>query len=179
MKMKNITYSNFQITESDTLKNSVVRTEKPIAHFTALADFRNTSSHLLFEHTRGHAFKMSDMKYDEAGYLVIPTNGVYFVYAQVTFNLQGKLNRPQQFYATILKKNNDYPEPEELLKSYARSQPKVDDFLKISTYQAGAFQLSADDYIYAEVPKNLQAHISVHEHETYFGAFLLEPSPLG
>uniref|UniRef100_UPI00398F704F tumor necrosis factor ligand superfamily member 15-like n=1 Tax=Pristiophorus japonicus TaxID=55135 RepID=UPI00398F704F len=179
-KMKNITFSNFPTTGSDTLKSPVVRAEKPIAHLTALAaDFQNTSSRLLFEHTKGHAFNMSDMKYDAAGYLVIPTNGVYFIYAQVTFKWsQGSFNLPHQFSATILRKNNLYPKPEKLLKSCVRPPAKVDDFLTTSTYQAGAFQLDAEDKIYAEVPKNLLTHISVNEYETYFGAFLLEPSTL-
>ncbi|XP_067868738.1 tumor necrosis factor ligand superfamily member 15-like [Heterodontus francisci] len=178
-KMKNITISHFQTAGSDTLKSSVARTEKPIAHFTALADYQNITGHLLFEHTQGHAFKTSDMKYDKAGYLVIPTNGVYFIYAQVTFKCSQDCSKlSPQFYATILKKNDHYPKPEELLKSYARPQAKSDGFLKISTYHAGAFKLYADDCIYAEVPKNLHTHISVHEHETYFGAFLLEPSTL-
>ncbi|XP_041050381.1 tumor necrosis factor ligand superfamily member 15-like [Carcharodon carcharias] len=166
-----------ETTGSETFKSSVVKPEKPIAHFTALAGFQNTSDHLCFEHRRGHAFKTSNMKYDEAGYLVIPTSGVYFIYAQVTFKCSQDCSKlSQQFSATISKKNNHYPAAEELLKSYAWPQMKDDDFLKISTYKAGAFQLYADDYIYVDVPKHLYAHISEGEYETYFGAFLLEPS---
>ncbi|XP_038638268.1 tumor necrosis factor ligand superfamily member 15-like [Scyliorhinus canicula] len=125
-KMKNITISSFQTTGGYTFKSSVAKSEKPIAHFpalTAAADIQNTSGHLLFEHKRGHAFKTSDMKYDEGGYLVIPTSGVYFIYAQVTFICSQDCTKlSQQFFAAILKKNNQYPYPEELLKSYARPQ---------------------------------------------------------
>ncbi|XP_043575676.1 tumor necrosis factor ligand superfamily member 15-like [Chiloscyllium plagiosum] len=174
-KMENITSNNFQTIGSDTFKSSVVKSEKPIAHFTALADFQNTSGRLFFEHTKGHAFKTADMKYNAAGYLVIPTNGIYFIYAQVTFKcLQDCSKLIQQFFVSIFKKNNHYQDPEVLLKSYVRPQAKGDDFLKISTYQGGAFKLYADDHMYVEVPKN--SRISVHEQETYFGAFLLEPS---
>eukprot|EP00061_Rhincodon_typus_P016377 g44566.t1 len=87
------------------------------------------------------------MKYNEAGYLVIPTNGIYFIYAQVTFNcLQDCSKLIQQFFVSIFKKNNHYQDPEVLLKSYVRPQAKGDDFVKISTYQGGAFKLYADDH---------------------------------
>ncbi|XP_059799762.1 tumor necrosis factor ligand superfamily member 15-like [Hypanus sabinus] len=174
IEMKNFSLPSFQPTGS----GLIMRAQNPIAHLTAFTDFQN-SSNLLFETSLGHAFHTPTMTWNKTGYLVIPTSGVYFLYAQVTFNCaQDCLSHAHQFYVSISKKTKHYPAPEKLLKSYARPQAKAEEFLKISTLQAGAFKLDADDHINVEVPKNLIKYVSINECETYFGAFLLQQSYL-
>ncbi|XP_055515718.1 tumor necrosis factor ligand superfamily member 15-like [Leucoraja erinacea] len=120
---------------------------------------------------------MAGMSSDKGSYLVIPTSGVYFVYSQVTYAcLHGCLTHAYQFSASVSKKTRHYPEPETLMKGYTSPLAKMDTFLKISIYQAGAFKLSAGDRIYVEVPKTLIKNVTINEGETYFGAFLLEHS---
>ncbi|XP_051893285.1 tumor necrosis factor ligand superfamily member 15-like [Pristis pectinata] len=178
IKMKNLSFPNFQPAGSGIFTSPIVKAQNPVAHFTALADFQN-SSNLLFETSLGHAFSMAGMKWNKTGYLVIPTTGIYFIYAQVTYNcLRDCFSHPHQFYASISKRTQHYPAPEKLLKSYARPLAKADEFLKISTYQAGVFKLDAGDHLYVEVPKNLIKNVSINEYETYFGAFLLQHPPL-
>ncbi|XP_062930246.1 tumor necrosis factor ligand superfamily member 15-like [Mobula hypostoma] len=176
--MKNLSLPNFQPAGSGLVMSPSVSAQNHIAHFTAFTDFQN-SSNLLFETSLGHAFHTPAMKWNKTGYLVIPTSGVYFLYAQVTFNcVQDCISHPHQVYVSISKKTKHYPAPEKLLKSYARPQAKAEEFLKISTLQAGAFKLDADDHINVEVPKNLIKYVSINECETYFGAFLLQQPSL-
>uniref|UniRef100_A0A4W3HJV9 THD domain-containing protein n=1 Tax=Callorhinchus milii TaxID=7868 RepID=A0A4W3HJV9_CALMI len=135
---------------------------------------QNISRRLLFETTRGHAFNTLGMKYDQNGYLVVPRKGLYFIYAQVTFYCSSHCTKPpHQFSACIHKRTRHYPEPEVLLKSHVRPPTDTDGYLRFSTYQAGVFELFNNDSLYIEVYKDPAFRVSVHEHETYFGAFLL------
>ncbi|XP_066568595.1 tumor necrosis factor ligand superfamily member 6 [Amia ocellicauda] len=126
---------------------------------------RSTLGHLSFEGVNGLAFSTNSIDDSTQAKLVIPQDSVYFVYSQVTIQ---KTSRP--ISVSIKRETKGYPDPETLMKSKTLGGDSI--------YQAGAFELQAEDHLYVQlefenrsaVPMKLVSH---EETETFFGVFQL------
>ncbi|XP_039617440.1 tumor necrosis factor ligand superfamily member 10 [Polypterus senegalus] len=131
---------------------------------------------LNWESKRGLAF-LHNLHFKD-GELIIPRTGLYYIYSQTYFrhsvpitgeveNLMENKQMLQYIY-----KVTSYPEPILLMKN-ARTTcwSKNSEYGLYSIYQAGAFQLKADDRVFVSV-SNITI-VDMDEESSFFGAFMV------
>lgn len=109
------------------------------------------------------------------GEIIVPQDGLYFVYAQVYFQMissqpaTGKLI----FFQTIYKRTTTHTKPVPLAK--ARESPCLDVTLNtqlFSSHQGALFNLHKGDRLFLSV-RGMSA-VSFLQDSTYFGAFMVK-----
>uniref|UniRef100_H3A0K6 TNF superfamily member 15 n=2 Tax=Latimeria chalumnae TaxID=7897 RepID=H3A0K6_LATCH len=151
--------------------------KRPKAHLTAKPTPPQSGPgkpSLQWEDHLGIAFTEDGMKYED-GSLVIPRNGDYFVYAQVTFRAslreenKGK-QQIQHVSQCVTRMARGYPEPSEIL-SGSKSFNETGNWYE-TIYLGAAFQLREGDKLFVNVT-DLALVDFYKDHKTFFGAFAL------
>ncbi|XP_008534626.2 tumor necrosis factor ligand superfamily member 15 [Equus przewalskii] len=159
--------------------------DKPRAHLTVVRQtptqpVKNQFPALHWEHELGLAFTKNRMNYTNK-FLVIPEQGDYFVYSQVTFRGttsecgeigQGsRLNKPDSIIVVITKVTDSYPEPTQLLMG-TKSVCEIGSNWFQPIYLGAMFSLQEGDKLMVNV-SDISLVDYTKEDKTFFGAFLL------
>ncbi|XP_048414825.1 tumor necrosis factor ligand superfamily member 15-like isoform X3 [Stegostoma tigrinum] len=148
--------------------------EKPRAHLTAkltsVDGIDGQYSALQWEDKNGLAFTEGQLNYQNPA-LIIPRQGTYFVYSQVSFRSSSKVKNITHISHIITKLTSSYPEPTHLLSS-TRSLHGNQNRWQVTIYLGAIFQLQRGDRLVVNVSNVNQVDFT-NDHKTYFGAFLL------
>lgn len=135
---------------------------------------------LHWEHELGLAFTKNRMNYTNK-FLVIPEQGDYFVYSQVTFrgttsecggiSQRSQLNKPDSIIVVITKVTDSYPEPTQLLMG-TKSVCEIGSNWFQPIYLGAMFSLQEGDKLMVNV-SDIALVDYTKEDKTFFGAFLL------
>nr|XP_028571286.1 tumor necrosis factor ligand superfamily member 15 isoform X2 [Podarcis muralis] len=156
---------------------------KPKIHLSAIKQNSSCANNVLpiLEWTVRRNEQHSPMKYFN-GFLVIPKNGYYFVYTQVTFrcpdgtceNIEycGKKGVDVRNVMQVVSlKSPSYPAPRPIMKG----ESSIDNYgkWKKTIYVGGIFQLWEDDTLMVNVSNPALVGFGGEGDITYFGAFLI------
>ncbi|XP_020387281.1 tumor necrosis factor ligand superfamily member 15-like [Rhincodon typus] len=148
--------------------------EKPRAHLTAkltsVGGIEGQYSTLQWEDKNGLAFTEGQLSYQNPA-LIIPRQGTYFVYSQVSFRSSSRVKNITHISHIITKLTSSYPEPTHLLSS-TRSLHGNQNRWQVTIYLGAIFQLQKGDRLVVNVSNVNQVDFT-NDHKTYFGAFLL------
>ncbi|XP_059494159.1 tumor necrosis factor ligand superfamily member 15-like isoform X2 [Stegostoma tigrinum] len=121
--------------------------EKPRAHLTAkltsVDGIDGQYSALQWEDKNGLAFTEGQLNYQNPA-LIIPRQGTYFVYSQVSFRSSSKVKNITHISHIITKLTSSYPEPTHLLSS-TRSLHGNQNRWQVTIYLGAIFQLQRGD----------------------------------
>ncbi|XP_051526687.1 tumor necrosis factor-like [Myxocyprinus asiaticus] len=115
--------------------------------------------------------------------IIIPHDGIYFVYSQVFFNVHctSDPDNPEDHEIvhlshTVLRYSDSYGRYKALLsavRSACVQMPDSDKLLYNTIYLGAAFRLKSNDRLRTTMSENLLPHIETEHGKTYFGAFAL------
>ncbi|XP_023696405.1 lymphotoxin-alpha-like [Paramormyrops kingsleyae] len=144
----------------------------PNAHLTALSDVNVSSTYLPWEYEKGDAY-LHLFSYDEERHaLIVPENGRYSIYLQVTYREPYNHICPQsgliRFLQAVYVWSDSYMTDRILMK--AKDHVHCGQGVRTVT-NTGVYSLEAGDRLMVYVSlKNL---LEIDEKSLYFGAFLL------
>ncbi|XP_066436929.1 tumor necrosis factor ligand superfamily member 15 [Eleutherodactylus coqui] len=141
---------------------------EPKAHLTAKMPSSESPESLQWESKRGLAILINGMTYSDQS-IVIPKEGYYFVYSQLTFRPPNSGCSVDETISQIISRSNfNYPEPETILSgiSYCTN----DGGMYQPIYLAGLVHLKRGDKLKVKISPFTQVDASV-DHKTFFGAF--------
>ncbi|XP_035694239.1 tumor necrosis factor ligand superfamily member 10-like [Branchiostoma floridae] len=156
------------------------RTHKPTAHLTGspqinslAGDDKGLSKIKSWEARQGLATLANGMRHKK-GHIIIPTNGLYFIYSQLYYRFLNPKQTQSKTYQLIhyTFKQNSYPKPLQIMKS-ARNTcwSKNVEFGLYTSYQGGVFRLQRGDKIWVAVSN--MSMVCLEETSSYFGAFMI------
>ncbi|XP_078691715.1 tumor necrosis factor ligand superfamily member 10-like [Branchiostoma floridae x Branchiostoma belcheri] len=131
-----------------------------------------------WETEHGLATLANGMEYSR-GNLVIPADGLYYVYSQLSYRFRNDLledsGKDEERVFQIIHytyRRNSYPEPKQIMKT-AKSTcwSKRVEFGLYTSFQGGVFQLEKGDRIWVSVSN--APLICFDETSSFFGAFML------
>ncbi|XP_035696248.1 tumor necrosis factor ligand superfamily member 10-like [Branchiostoma floridae] len=130
-----------------------------------------------WETEHGLATLANGMEYNR-GNLVIPADGLYYVYSQLSYRFRNDLpedsGKEERVFQIIhyTYRRNSYPEPKQIMKT-AKSTcwSKRVEFGLYTSFQGGVFQLQKGDKIWVSVSN--APLICFDETSSFFGAFML------
>ncbi|XP_040261970.1 tumor necrosis factor ligand superfamily member 15 isoform X1 [Bufo bufo] len=143
--------------------------KRPKAHLTGTRQI-DASGRLHWESKRGLAFLTGGMIYSNKS-IVIPKEGYYFVYSQLSFRPAGSTCADDTSISqSITRFNSNYPEPEIILSgiSFCTKGSKI--YQPISL--GGLLHLKTGDQLKVDIRPVSPIDTSVN-HKTFFGAFLV------
>ncbi|XP_051948581.1 tumor necrosis factor-like [Xyrauchen texanus] len=113
--------------------------------------------------------------------IIIPHDGLYFVYSQVFFNIQCKYDPDPEdqivhLSHTVLRYSDSYGSYKALfsaVRSVCVQMPDSDDLLYNTIYLGAAFRLKSNDRLNTTMKEDLLPHIETEHGKTYFGAFAI------
>ncbi|CAH1245685.1 TNFSF10 [Branchiostoma lanceolatum] len=156
------------------------RTHKPTAHLTgspqadSLSDGKNGLSKIKSWETRQGLATLANGMRHRRGHLIIPTDGLYFIYSQLYYRFLNPEQTQSKTYQLIhyTFKQNSYPKPLQIMKS-ARNTcwSKNVEFGLYTSYQGGVFRLQKGDKIWVAVSN--MSMVCLEETSSYFGAFMI------
>ncbi|XP_067416341.1 tumor necrosis factor [Emydura macquarii macquarii] len=163
-----------QLTGPMTMKLQAQSLRKPAAHVVASSD----SQELIWTDKVAHTMMQNGMALVN-NKLVVPSDGLYFIYSQVVFKGTQCPEESIPLRHTILRYSAEYPENVPLLmaiKSFCeRSQPAEngDGVWFESIYQGAVFQLTKGDEISSEIDSAKYLDMDSNG-QVYFGVIALE-----
>ncbi|XP_051877726.1 tumor necrosis factor ligand superfamily member 10-like [Pristis pectinata] len=150
------------------------RSEHP--HY-APSYFAHASGHdiLYWKDIKGFTVHQGAMKYHD-GEIIIPKDGIYYIYSQVYFQHVRKPDREDQHYKFFLqylyRMSTYYNEPILLTKAiFTKCWSKKASFDMYTSFQGALFELQQGDKLFIKVT-NASA-VVINEGSTYFGAFMV------
>ncbi|XP_066571080.1 tumor necrosis factor (ligand) superfamily, member 10 like 4 isoform X2 [Amia ocellicauda] len=126
-----------------------------------------------WDNLNGVAMQQSMMGYSQDGEIVVPRDGLYFVYSQVYFRSGSLVHQEQtQPFLHIIYRKTSYQEPILLTKAAVTQCWNTGlEFDLFSSHQGALFQLQQDDRLLLKVHDI--HHVHLEEDSTYFGAFMV------
>ncbi|RXM93399.1 Tumor necrosis factor ligand superfamily member 10 [Acipenser ruthenus] len=133
----------------------------------------DTGGHKLqWDNIEGMALQQGMMGYED-GEIVVPRDGVYFIYSQVYFRVgpRGKDQQSQPFLQYIYRKTS-YQDPILLSKAVGtKCWDAGAEFDLFSSFQGALFQLAQGDRLFLKVTDI--STVRLNKESTYFGAFMV------
>ncbi|XP_074873799.1 tumor necrosis factor [Carettochelys insculpta] len=154
-----------------TMKLQAQSVKKPAAHVVASSDAKE----LLWTDKVMHTMMQNGMKLAN-NKLVVPSDGLYFIYSQVVFKGSSCPEESVPLRHTILRYSAEYPENVPLLmalKSFCEGSLREESVWFESIYQGAVFQLTRGDEISSEIES--AEHLDLNSNgQVYFGVIALE-----
>ncbi|KAL0979562.1 hypothetical protein UPYG_G00186590 [Umbra pygmaea] len=150
----------------------------PCAHLTAPSTFNNyESNYLKWEDQLGLA-QLREFTYQD-GDLIVPRDGMYKVYLQITFRMPGDFNCREDVFVisqTVKLFAMSYQKDTNLLTAsdtvYCKTQTETH-YWETSPYISGVFKLEAGDKLRVWKDNMYQEMMLLEEDKTFFGAHLI------
>ncbi|XP_010874517.2 tumor necrosis factor [Esox lucius] len=151
----------------------------PSAHLTAPRSFNNSKrEYLEWEDHFGHVH-LSEFKYHD-GDLIVPRDGIYKVYLQITFRRPGNFQCDTDVFILtqkVLLYAANYPENVDLLAAsdivYCMPNSEEMPYWEKSPNTSGVFKLNAGDKLRVKNGNRFHELMLLQEDKTFFGAHLI------
>nr|QIE07162.1 TNFSF3 [Lepidosiren paradoxa] len=150
-----------------------VNAEKPAAHLIGVPPINKTFAHvhrLQWQSTAGHAFIRNGIHYSPSHSLIIPQQGLYYVYCQVGFRGKGCPSRtPLTLSSQIFHKHDSYPQPILLLAGMETvcGKEKNQGIWYTALTQGALVHLDKSHHLYVNVSNPLL--VDYVDGKTFFG----------
>lgn len=147
------------------------KAENPLAMLTAPIGDNTAGAYLKWEPDLGKAICRGGFNYSN-GDLVVPRNGFYRVFLQITYGSTTDHSCKPQLSNCVLLFQESYKANVELLRSFDTVNCSMEQWSK-SLYTSGVFYMEANSRL--RVQSSHREHIAKNEHLVFFGAELLPP----
>nr|AKL90404.1 LTb [Protopterus dolloi]AKL90509.1 LTbeta [Protopterus dolloi] len=151
-----------------------VNAEKPAAHLIGVAPKNKTLVHthrIQWQSTAGHAFIRNEIQYSPSHSIVIPQQGLYYVYCQVGFRGKGcHKGIPFTLTNQVFHEHDSYPQPI-LLLAGIETVCGNEQFAKTwytALTQGALVHLDKNHHLYVNVSHPLL--VNYEDGKTFFGA---------
>ncbi|XP_059366289.1 tumor necrosis factor-like [Carassius carassius] len=155
-------------------------TSKAAIHLTGAYEPKVSKDTLDWKKDQDQAFTSGGLELVERE-IIIPTDGIYFVYSQVSFHINCKTDIPEdhdvvQMSHTVLRYSDSYSSYKPLfsaIRSACVQATDSDDLWYNTIYLGAAFSLRAEDRLRTYTTKALLPRVESGNGKTFFGVFAL------
>uniref|UniRef100_A0A673H8P9 Lymphotoxin-alpha n=2 Tax=Sinocyclocheilus rhinocerous TaxID=307959 RepID=A0A673H8P9_9TELE len=155
-------------------------TSKAAIHLTGAYEPKVSTDSLDWKKNQDQAFASGGLDLVERE-IIIPTDGIYFVYSQVSFHISCKTDMPEDHdvvhmsHAVECYSDSylDYKALFSAIRSACVHAPDTDDLWYNTIYLGAAFSLRAGDKLRTKTTKALLPRVESDNGKTFFGVFAL------
>ncbi|XP_016141578.1 tumor necrosis factor a (TNF superfamily, member 2) [Sinocyclocheilus grahami] len=155
-------------------------TSKAAIHLTGAYEPKVSTDSLDWKKNQDQAFATGGLDLVE-GEIIIPTDGIYFVYSQVSFHVSCKTDMPEDHDVVhmghaVERYSDSYVDYKALfsaIRSACVHASDTDDLWYNTIYLGAAFSLQAGDKLRTKTTKALLPLVESDNGKTFFGAFAL------
>uniref|UniRef100_A0A8C1N0Q9 Tumor necrosis factor n=1 Tax=Cyprinus carpio TaxID=7962 RepID=A0A8C1N0Q9_CYPCA len=155
-------------------------TSKAAIHLTGAYEPKVSTETLDWKKNQDQAFTSGGLKLVERE-IIIPTDGIYFVYSQVSFHINCKTNMTEDhdlvhMSHTVLRYSDSYGRYMPLfsaIRTACAQASNTDDLWYNTIYLGAAFKLRAGDRLRTETTEELLPSVETGDGKTFFGVFAL------
>ncbi|KAK2887179.1 hypothetical protein Q8A67_015407 [Cirrhinus molitorella] len=154
-------------------------TSKAAIHLTGVYN-PNKSNNLDWRRNQDQGFASGGLEVVERE-IIIPADGIYFVYSQVSFHISCKIDMPHDHDVVhmshaVWRYSDSYGSYKPLfsaIRSACVNTPETDDLWYNTIYLGAAFNLHAGDKLRTETTRELLPRVETENGKTFFGVFAL------